>query len=94
MGLKGVKGGRAGPPRYGIQIPNVNRDDSRILALADFLRNEKRSGLHTKEAVQYEKVRDLRCLCSRPCYVLAAHSRHHCTLHRVAWSEARHQLQH
>ena len=57
MGLKGVKGGRAGPPRYGIQIPNVNRDDSRILALADFLRNEKRSGLHTKEAVQYEKVR-------------------------------------
>ena len=57
MGLKGVKGGRAGPPRYGIQIPNVNRDDTRILALADFLRNEKRSGLHTKEAVQYEKVR-------------------------------------
>ena len=30
--------------------------DSRLTAVADWLRNEKKSGLHTKEAVQYEKV--------------------------------------
>ena len=31
--------------------------DPRLMAVADWLRNEKRSGLTTKEAVQYEKVR-------------------------------------
>lgn len=31
--------------------------DPRLTAVADWLRNEKKSNLHTKEAVQYEKVR-------------------------------------
>ena len=30
--------------------------DPKLMAVADWLRNEKRSHLHTKEAVQYEKV--------------------------------------
>ena len=36
---------------------NVKEVDPRLTAVADWLRNEKKSGLHTKEAVQYEKVR-------------------------------------
>ena len=31
--------------------------DSRLTSIADWMRNEKKSGLTTKEAVQYEKVR-------------------------------------
>jgi len=31
-------------------------DDPATRTVADFLRNEKTSGLRTKEAVQYEKV--------------------------------------
>jgi len=33
----------------------VKEIDPRLTAVADWLRNEKKSGLHTKEAVQYEK---------------------------------------
>lgn len=33
--------------------------DAKMTAVADWLRNEKKSGLNTKEAVQYEKVRCL-----------------------------------
>jgi len=35
--------------------PTGKEADPKMLAVADFLRNEKRSGLHTKEAVQYDK---------------------------------------
>ena len=37
--------------------PPAKEVDPRLNAVADWLRNEKQSGLHTKEAVQYEKVR-------------------------------------
>jgi len=32
-----------------------SKEDQRLQAVANWLRNEKRSGLHTKEAIQYEK---------------------------------------
>ena len=38
-------------------LANAPPVDPRLTAVADWLRNEKKSGLHTKEAVQYEKVR-------------------------------------
>ena len=45
-----------GPRRTGAgRLPAVNKEDARVLMVADHLRNEKRSGLRTKEAVQYEK---------------------------------------
>jgi hypothetical protein len=47
---------RGGAPR-GAVAPSVKEVDPRLTAVADWLRNEKKSGLHTKEAVQYEKVR-------------------------------------
>eukprot|EP00966_Prymnesium_polylepis_P148403 3428012-Prymnesium_polylepis.3 len=37
--------------------PIAEQQDPKLLKLADWLRNEKKSGLTTKEAVQYEKVR-------------------------------------
>ena len=41
------------------QMPEPgHKDDTATRAVADFLRNEKGSGLRTKEAVQYEKARD------------------------------------
>ena len=40
-----------------VKAPSVKEVDPRLTAVADWLRNEKKSGLHTKEAVQYEKVR-------------------------------------
>jgi len=47
--------GRA-PARGGqIRQPAVKEVDPRLTAVADWLRNEKKSGLNTKEAVQYEK---------------------------------------
>jgi len=48
---------RAPPPRGNVKIPaQATKDvDPRLIAVADWLRNEKKSGLHTKEAVQYEK---------------------------------------
>lgn len=46
---KPSKGSRPGAP-----APEAA--DSKLLSVADWLRNEKRSGLHTKEAIQYEKV--------------------------------------
>jgi len=42
-----VKGAKVGGPGA--------KEDERLKAVANWLRNEKRSGLHTKEAVQYEK---------------------------------------
>ena len=51
--------GRA--PRGGaamMKAPSVKEVDPKLTAVADWLRNEKKSGLHTKEAVQYEKARD------------------------------------
>lgn len=39
--------------------PPAAAADSKYLAIANWLRNEKKSGLYTKEAVQYEKVRRL-----------------------------------
>jgi len=39
----------------GAPIGPVKTEDTRVLAVANFLRNEKKSGLKTKEAVQYEK---------------------------------------
>jgi len=45
---------RGGAPR-GAVAPSVKEVDPRLTAVADWLRNEKKSGLHTKEAVQYEK---------------------------------------
>jgi len=36
-------------------MPSVKEVDPQITAVADWLRNEKKSGLTTKEAVQYEK---------------------------------------
>ena len=42
----------------------IKTEDARITLVADWLRNEKRSGLKTKEAVQYEKVRPV----SRPLF--------------------------
>ena len=46
-----------GPPGRGVVAAKDPKDvDPKILAVADWLRNEKKSGLHTKEAVQYEKV--------------------------------------
>ena len=62
--------GRGGMPI----MPDPKDVDPKIQAVADWLRNEKKSGLHTKEAVQYEKVRACaaraahalpRCLCRR-----------------------------
>ena len=44
--------GRGGVP----QAMSVKEVDPRLTAVADWLRNEKKSGLHTKEAVQYEKA--------------------------------------
>jgi hypothetical protein len=38
-------------------MQNTKEVDPRLIAVADWLRNEKKSGLITKEAVQYEKVR-------------------------------------
>jgi len=38
-----------------VKAPAVKDVDPRLTAVADWLRNEKKSGLHTKEAVQYEK---------------------------------------
>jgi len=38
-----------------MEQPLVKEVDPRLTAVADWLRNEKKSGLHTKEAVQYEK---------------------------------------
>jgi translocation protein SEC62 len=42
-----AKGAKVGGPG--------SKEDQRLQAVANWLRNEKRSGLHTKEAVQYEK---------------------------------------
>ena len=56
--------------------------DPRLIAVADWLRNEKKSGLNTKEAVQYEKVRTPELLCFGAIFLAAppeaskaAHSR-------------------
>eukprot|EP00322_Chrysochromulina_rotalis_P023454 CAMPEP_0115849444 /NCGR_PEP_ID=MMETSP0287-20121206/11453_1 /TAXON_ID=412157 /ORGANISM="Chrysochromulina rotalis, Strain UIO044" /LENGTH=356 /DNA_ID=CAMNT_0003303413 /DNA_START=60 /DNA_END=1130 /DNA_ORIENTATION=+ len=48
---------RALPPRGrgGLAPPEETNIDPKLTAVADWLRNEKRSGLNTKEAVQYEK---------------------------------------
>jgi len=51
---------RRGPPRPPRGAPlqrtvDPKDVDPRLNAVADWLRNEKKSGLHTKEAVQYEK---------------------------------------
>ena len=55
----------------------VNEVEPKLQAVADWLRNEKRSGLHNKEAIQYEKVcrrlpgccelTPLRCPCTCAC---------------------------
>ena len=44
-----------------------HKDDTATRAVADFLRNEKGSGLRTKEAVQYEKARDCSLPLPLPC---------------------------
>ena len=41
--------------------PVIKDTDSALAKIAAWLRNEKKSGLHTKEAVQYEKVSCRRC---------------------------------
>ena len=41
----------------GAGVVDPGEVDPRLTAVADWLRNEKRSGLAVKEAVQYEKVR-------------------------------------
>ena len=53
--------GRAGPAAQQAGPPV----DPKLEVVAAWLRNEKRSGLYTKEAVQYEKVCAARA--SRPC---------------------------
>jgi hypothetical protein len=49
---------RAGrPPSKVGQVGNaVTAVDPKLVAVADWLRNEKKSGLTTREAIQYEKV--------------------------------------
>lgn len=50
------------------QMPEPgHKDDTATRAVADFLRNEKGSGLRTKEAVQYEKARDRSLPLPLPC---------------------------
>ena len=49
-----ARGPRGGPPIK--PAMNAKEVDPRLNAVADWLRNEKKSGLTTKEAVQYEKV--------------------------------------
>jgi len=39
----------------GVPTGPIKTEDTRVLSVAGFLRNEKKSGLKTKEAVQYEK---------------------------------------
>ena len=46
-----------GPGPGGVKLAEKKDVDPRLNAVADWLRSEKYSGLHTKEAVQYEKVR-------------------------------------
>lgn len=40
-----------------IPVRDKSEVDPKLQAVADWLRSEKRSGLITKEAIQYEKVR-------------------------------------
>ena len=51
-----------GPGPGGVKLAEKKDVDPRLNAVADWLRSAKYSGLHTKEAVQYEKVRDYYCL--------------------------------
>ena len=51
-----------GPGPGGVRLAEKKDVDPRLNAVADWLRSEKYSGLHTKEAVQYEKVRSFDCL--------------------------------
>ena len=48
-----------GPGPGGVKLAEKKDVDPRLNAVADWLRSEKYSGLHTKEAVQYEKVRNI-----------------------------------
>ena len=53
---RAVARGPRGAPMKTVDPKEV---DPKLNAVADWLRNEKKSGLHTKEAVQYEKVHAL-----------------------------------